>query len=56
MVKYDKVDAAELFLFIFRHSKLKSLTQFPALNDEKYFYSTKLHISIDQLSTFQKLF
>ena len=36
---------AELFVSIFRHLKLELLTQFPALNDEKYLYSWKIDIS-----------
>ena len=32
------------FNCIFRHSKLELLTQFPASNDEKYRYFSKIYI------------
>ena len=47
---------AELLLVVFRHVKLELLTQFPALNGEKYFYlwyvwtSPKVHDSINWAS------
>ena len=48
------------FNCIFRHLKLELLTQFPALNDEKYNYLWKIGMSkiklLDKLSIYQKLF
>ena len=48
------------FNCIFRHLKLELLTQFPALNDEKYHYLWKIDMSkiklLDELSIYQKLF
>ena len=35
--------------FIFRHLKLELLTQFPAANDEKYFYFLKIYIFLIEL-------
>ena len=32
--------AAEVFVTLFRHLKLELLTQFPALNDEKYYHQS----------------
>ena len=32
------LNPAELFVFIYRYLKLELLTQFPALNNDKYFY------------------
>ena len=44
------------FNCIFRHSKLELLTQFPASNDEKYYYLWKKYMSkiklLDQLSIY----
>ena len=41
---------AELFIFLFFiHSKLELLTQFPALNDEKYLYFRHLIIFLTEL-------
>ena len=35
---------AELFVAIFHHLKLELLTQFPASNNEKYYYLWKINI------------
>ena len=44
------------FNCIFRHLKMELLTQFPASNDEKYYYFLKIDLSkiklLDQLSIF----
>ena len=44
----------------FIHLKLELLTQFPAPNDEKYYYLSKIDISqievFDELSTLNKIF
>ena len=59
-IQYLTLVLLNCFNCIFRHLKLELLTQFPASNDEKYYYFWKIDMSkiklLDQLSIYKNLF